>query len=169
MSELSFRQIDAESWVRGNYREIAILRYSSDELAEKQDIVFDDGYEKELGKTKAAAFITSKGRQFALIAYQWNRAPYHKLVNILSLFNIDIDEMTTDLEDILEVLDFGTEDLIWIEPTISFQKYEVWRQDDHGNRFLVEIAASRADAKIILRKYELIPHKQTYWLERHKG
>jgi len=167
MSELSFHQIDLESWEPGNYREIAILRYSSDELDEKHGVVFNEDFEDGLGQIKVAGFRTSKDKQFSLVHYLWAPAPYNHMTYVISLW--EADSLTGDLEDILEVLNCGIEDLAWIEPTISFQKYEVWRQDDHGNRFLVEIAASRADAKIILRKYELIPHKQTYWLERHKG
>jgi hypothetical protein len=167
MSELSFRQIDWESWAPGDYREIAILRLSPDELAQKCGLVFKEGFEDGLGQTKEAGFLTSRGRQFALIHYLWAPAPYHKMTYVISLW--EKDSLNDNLEDILELLNLGIEDLAEVEPTISLQKYEVWRQVDHGNRFLVEIAASRADAKIILRKYELIPHKQTYWLERHKG
>jgi hypothetical protein len=167
MNELSFHQIGLESWVPGNYREIAILRYSSDELAEKHGMVFNKGYEDGLGETKEAGFLTSKGRQFSLVHYLWAPAPYRQMTNILSLWQADT--LASDLEDILEVLNLGTEDLEWIEPTISFQKYEVWRQDDNGGKFLIEIAHSKADAKKIVRKYELIPHKQTYWIEHHKG
>jgi hypothetical protein len=167
MSELSFHQIDAESWVRGNYREIAILRFSSDELAEKHGIVFNEDFEDGLGQTKVAGFRTSKGKQFSLVHYLCASVPYRYMINVVSLF--DPNSMTDDLEDILELLNLGIEDLVWIEPSISLPKYEVWRQDDNGSRFLIEIAASRVDAKQTVRKYELIPHKQTYWLERHKG
>ena len=167
MSEITFHQIDFESWIPGNYRDVAILRLSSDELAEKHGIVFNEDFEDGLGQTKVAGFRTSKGKQFSLVHYLCAPAPYHQMTNVLRLF--DMESLTDDLEDILEVLNLGIEDLAWIEPTISFQKYEVWRQDNHGNRFLVAIAASRAEAKTIRRKYELIPHKQTYWIERHKG
>jgi len=41
---------------------------------------------------------------------------------------------------------------------------ELWRQDDHGNRFLVGRYASLADAERQLEKPLRVPHKQTYWL-----
>lgn len=167
MSELSFQQIDAESWVRGNYREIAILRCSSDELAEKYGIVFDEFIEEGLGQAKAAGFRTSKGKQFSLVHYLWGPVLYRQMTNVVSLYNLE--SLADDLEDILEVLNLGIEDVEWVEPNISFQKYEVWRQDDLGNKFLIEIVESRANARKIVRKYELIPHKQTYWVERHTG
>jgi hypothetical protein len=166
MSELSFQQIDLDSWVRGNYRDTAILRCSSDELAEKCGLIFKAGYADGLGQTKEAGFLTSRGRQFALIHYLYAPAPYHQMTYVVSLF--DADSMTDDLEDILEVLNLGIENLEWVEPTISLLKYEVWRQDDNGGKFLIEITHSKADAKKIVQKYELIPHKQTYWIERHK-
>jgi hypothetical protein len=167
MSELSFQQIDAESWVRGDYRDVAILRLSSDELAEKHPIIFTEDFEDGLGPTKIAGFLTSKGKQFSLVHYLYAPAPYRQMTTVVSLF--DADSMTDDLEDILEVLHLGIEDIEWVEPTISFQKYEVWRQDDLGNKFLLEIVDSRANAKKIVQKYELIPHQQTYWIKRHTG
>ncbi len=42
--------------------------------------------------------------------------------------------------------------------------YELWRQDDNGNRFLVETFGDRATAEQRLAELTRIPHKQTYWL-----
>ena len=42
--------------------------------------------------------------------------------------------------------------------------YELWREDDNGNRFLVDSFADRAAAEERLRELERTPHKQTYWI-----
>jgi hypothetical protein len=46
----------------------------------------------------------------------------------------------------------------------SGQLWDVHRQDDNGNRFVMEIALPRAEAELILAIYEARHHKQTYWL-----
>ena len=40
----------------------------------------------------------------------------------------------------------------------------LWRQDDNGNRFLVERFPDRAAAEVRLAELGRHPHKQTYWL-----
>lgn len=45
--------------------------------------------------------------------------------------------------------------------------FELWRQDDNGNRFLVGTFADRAAAERRLAELTRIQHKQTYWIARH--
>lgn len=40
----------------------------------------------------------------------------------------------------------------------------LWRQDDHGNRFLVGVFPTRELAEERLAALTRCPHKQTYWL-----
>ncbi len=40
----------------------------------------------------------------------------------------------------------------------------LWRQDDHGNRFLVGSFPNRIAAEARLAELTRSPHKQTYWL-----
>jgi hypothetical protein len=44
--------------------------------------------------------------------------------------------------------------------------WELWRQDDNGNRFVVGRfhTAEAADAE--QRRFEALAHKQTYWVQR---
>jgi len=42
--------------------------------------------------------------------------------------------------------------------------YELWRQDDNGNHFLVGTFANRAAAEQRLAELTRVPHKQTYWI-----
>lgn len=41
---------------------------------------------------------------------------------------------------------------------------ELWRQDDHGQRYLVGRFATAAEAERRLAELTRIPHKQTYWM-----
>lgn len=42
--------------------------------------------------------------------------------------------------------------------------FELWRQDDNGNRFLVGTFTHRAHAEERLAELTRVPHKQTYWI-----
>lgn len=42
--------------------------------------------------------------------------------------------------------------------------FELWRQDDNGNRFLVDTFADRAAAEARLQQLTRAIHKQTYWI-----
>ena len=42
--------------------------------------------------------------------------------------------------------------------------FELWRQDDNGNRFLVGTFADRAVAEERLAELTRTVHKQTYWI-----
>ncbi|HEX2080024.1 MAG TPA: hypothetical protein VHG08_20060 [Longimicrobium sp.] len=44
--------------------------------------------------------------------------------------------------------------------------WELWRQDDNGNRFLVARFGSADAAEAEQRRFEALGHKQTYWVER---
>jgi len=43
-------------------------------------------------------------------------------------------------------------------------RWELWRQDDNGNRVLVRAFADRNEAKVELERFESLQHKQIYWL-----
>ena len=43
--------------------------------------------------------------------------------------------------------------------------WQLWRQDDNGNRFMVGEFDQRADADARLAELTRNLHKQTYWLE----
>lgn len=43
-------------------------------------------------------------------------------------------------------------------------RYELWRQDDNGNRFLVETFTDREAAEERLARMTRSIHKQTWWI-----
>ncbi|TWJ17069.1 hypothetical protein [Geobacter argillaceus] len=47
---------------------------------------------------------------------------------------------------------------------MATRSFELWRQDDNGNRFLVGSYAERADAERRLAELTRLLHKQTYWI-----
>jgi hypothetical protein len=42
--------------------------------------------------------------------------------------------------------------------------WELWRQDDNGNRFRIARFPTRATAEAEQRRFEALAHKQTYWV-----
>jgi hypothetical protein len=49
-----------------------------------------------------------------------------------------------------------------------FAGYLVCRQDDNGNKYIIEVTKCKADANQILMKYEGNTHKQIYWVEMYR-
>jgi len=47
--------------------------------------------------------------------------------------------------------------------------WQVWRQDDNGNKSIINSFASESEALAILAQYESRHHKQTYWIVRASG
>lgn len=47
-------------------------------------------------------------------------------------------------------------------------KYELWRQDDNGNRFTVATFPDRAVAEKLLAELSRNTHKQIYWIAETK-
>jgi hypothetical protein len=44
--------------------------------------------------------------------------------------------------------------------------WQLWRQDDSGNRYLVAGKLSEVEARRLLEEYEARGHKQLYWIAR---
>lgn len=47
--------------------------------------------------------------------------------------------------------------------------WELWRQDDNGNRFRIAGFATQAAAEAEQRRFEALAHKQIYWVEHSAG
>ena len=44
-------------------------------------------------------------------------------------------------------------------------RYELWRQDDNGNRVRIDVFESAAEAEAERAAFEARAHKQLYWVE----
>lgn len=56
-----------------------------------------------------------------------------------------------------------------VPPARAAGPWELWRQDDNGNRFLVARFASRDAADGERARFEALGHKQTYWVQGAPG
>ncbi len=45
-------------------------------------------------------------------------------------------------------------------------RFELWRQDDNGNRFLIDTYDNLAEAEKRLAELTRVQHKQTYWITK---
>lgn len=54
-------------------------------------------------------------------------------------------------------------------PDAEEARWRVVRQDDNGNRFLVEAGLTERDARRQVLEFESHGHKQTYWIEPMPG
>lgn len=52
---------------------------------------------------------------------------------------------------------------------MTARSFELWRQDDNGNRFRVGSFAERADAESRLVELTRLLHKQIYWITEKEG
>jgi len=51
----------------------------------------------------------------------------------------------------------------------SFPSWAVWRQDDSGNRFLIEANLTEEQARALVADFDSKGHKQTYWCENERN
>ncbi|MCW1883231.1 hypothetical protein OKA04_00720 [Luteolibacter flavescens] len=60
---------------------------------------------------------------------------------------------------------WGRDDLGWwaVVKEVETPTWSVWRQDDHGNSFLVEANLTKSQAERLQVEFEERGHKQTYW------
>jgi hypothetical protein len=60
---------------------------------------------------------------------------------------------------------WGCDALGWwaVVKEIEVPTWAVWRQDDHGNSFLVEANLTKSHAENLQAELEERGHKQTYW------
>lgn len=158
---MNFRQIKSDEWVKGNYREIVHLNVKTLDLAKKFNIEFEDYWEDGLGKSKFSAFISEKGTQFYIKEF-----PFNRVVQTYLGFLNNPETVANDIDEVLELLELGSENIFYIYEHIQLISHELWRQDDNGHKFLIETFACKADAVKAMKEFEARLHKQTYWVEK---
>jgi hypothetical protein len=47
--------------------------------------------------------------------------------------------------------------------------WELWRQDDNGNRFRIARFGTQSEAGAEQQRFESLGHKQTYWVQPAKA
>ena len=65
---------------------------------------------------------------------------------------------------------WGNDEFGWwaIVRGTGFPSWAAWRQDDSGNRFLMEANLTEERARAIVAEFEAKGHKQTYWCRDEK-
>jgi hypothetical protein len=76
----------------------------------------------------------------------------------------DSEDRALVLGDLFDTLPIENSD-VFPEPSVTRGSWEVWRQDDNGNRNLISVHTGRAKAFQVLAKFEQLSHKQMYWIE----
>lgn len=51
----------------------------------------------------------------------------------------------------------------------DFPSWAVWRQDDNGNRFLMQANLTETNARQLVAHYEGLGHKQVYWAQDERA
>lgn len=159
---MKFRQVVEKDWIKGDYRVFAQIKPDISYFEENFQSKFDEIEVDGMGKAKYAFFVTENNRYFIIDEYGSNSANYITQIHLLNNF----ETLADDLDEVLEVLNLNSNDLVWVDKDIQFSPYELWRQDDNGHKFLIETFPCKADAEKAKREFENRKHKQIYWLEK---
>jgi len=74
---------------------------------------------------------------------------------------------SADLDEVLRLLGLSEADLSWRHPEVETPAaWGIWRQDDHGHKYLVQIVGFEEGARLLAARLEAAGHKQTYWVQR---
>lgn len=162
-SAVRYRQIDAAGQHDGDWLCLALIAHGPHELEQRCSLVFQDRSE-DRGDSREATIESHDGHLYWLVSP--SHAPQGENPGTEIRIRRDVAEPPAVLDGGLGLLGLGLEDLAWVHPDIRFNRWSVWRQDDHGNRFLVAVTDCKADALKLEAAYEAKGHKQMYWIER---
>lgn len=134
----------------------ALFKFGPKAMEQKTGLVFEDGIE-DLGLLSLAVVRVGSHEYFL----QWIDTAMDEVEVRLPVGTADPGEA---LDSLLCAFRFTSEDLTWVADSVKFTEHEFWRQDDNGNKFLIEKTRCRADAMAKLRPMEESGHKQFYWV-----
>ena len=141
---------------------VARLACRPAELEERADLAFEDSQDAA-GHTREATVGNDQGQRYWLVFHPDASGAG---AGIEMRIRHDAGDPAILLDAGLQVLGLSSKDLSWIHPDAELVPWAVWRQDDHGNRFLVTVARCRSDAARLADAYEAKGHKQLYWIEQ---
>jgi hypothetical protein len=108
-SEVNLKQIGIDAWQRGDFRPVADIYRTAEDLFEEYEANFSEYLEEGIGKVKSAFFETPNGRRF--IVNEYLEPPFPLLI-IFVLY--DSETMMQDLDEIKELLDLNDSDLDFV-------------------------------------------------------
>jgi len=143
----------------------AYLSATPEVLTERLGIQFEVEGTDGLGPMDVALLEDEYGKQFLLTRLKCVQNPQHTAVRIRE----DTKDITGDVCDALEALEINSSEVIHFHLDFRKEQHSLWRQDDHGHRYLVGTFPCRSDVAIVLRRLTMYQHKQMYWIEKGDG
>lgn len=156
------RQVPAEKWLRRDYVPVLSFRKGIAAFAPDGPFHWEEYIEDGLGPARAVGLETPAGEQFLLEDLLWMPEPYGVSIHLVQ----PLEEAGEILNDALSALGLTSASLVWLSPRTSLLPYDLWRQDDNGNRFYIDQFPCRADAELARDEYERRGHKQAYFVEQ---
>ncbi len=152
--------------IKGNYLQSAVIRLDPEQLSVRHSIEWTQYVEDGLGPAVGAAFKASNGQYFGVGQLLHYRNQGQHGCGIQTLFESPAEAQT--LECGFCDLGITSADIVWIREDLQLPAYDLIRQDDHGNQFLVGTYPLRADALDAQRKISAGVHKQDSWIQAHQ-
>lgn len=88
---------------------------------------------------------------------------------------LDAGKEATEVEMLRTVasrlgVQWGNDEFGWwaVVRSTKFPSWAVWRQDDSGNKFVMEANLTEEQARLLVADFEAKGHKQTYWVSDEK-
>jgi len=156
----TLRQLKHEERQKDNYLACVQINVASSYFAKKFGIEFEDCYEEGLGVTEVVRLENDLGTRFIIQEYPTTSV----ITNIFCIF--DASNVSETVDEVLETLGLTSKVIVFLHPDIELKPHQLWRQDDHGHKFLIETFVCKADAVFKMRVFERLGHKQIYWVER---
>jgi|CXWL01.1.fsa_nt_gi hypothetical protein len=156
------RQVNPNEWLRRRYEVALSFRTGIPVLAPSGPFEWEEFFDEGLGPARAVGLETPSGEQFLLEDHKDMPEPF----GVSAYFVEPLEDAVEILNDVLGALELTSASLAWLSPRISLPPFDLWRQDDNGNRFYIDQFPCRADAEHARDGYERRGHKQAYFVER---
>ncbi len=167
ITDAGYKQIERGTVGKPLIYPIADLHIDPIKLSQSLDIRFEDTTEGD-DKIKVAFIEISSGRQFVLYTYPEDPAFDN---NLLINGIIDAPGTGEELEDFLNALKIDKKLVGWhrdwkMDLEEFKTKWRLWRQDDNGNKMVIKVFPTEAEAEEKRREFEAKGHKQIYWIDK---
>ena len=159
------KQLGTMEWVSGIARPVAAIAATPRDLCLSHGIEFEYDEAEGLGDVELAMLETHSGRQFGLIRYP--QSPRNDFTVLL--VDEKLDDVTDVVNEIMCDLELPSSSMFWFDLNgYRFTPCKLIREDDHGNRVVVQDYDCYPDAFLQKELLEQRGHKQTYSIEMNE-